>query len=69
VTLIISVDKSTEEIYTEIKSTEYNLSFHGNTPELSICLKNTARVKFFGGRPKLSFPSAGNPPSPKSFYP
>jgi hypothetical protein len=53
-----------EEIYTKIKSTEYNLSFHGNTPELSICLKNTARVKFLGGRPKLSFPSAGNPPSP-----
>jgi hypothetical protein len=38
-TLIISVDKSMEEIYTEIKSTEYSLSFHENTPELSILRK------------------------------
>jgi hypothetical protein len=39
VALIISVDKSTEEIYTKIKYTEYSLHFHENTPELSISQK------------------------------
>jgi hypothetical protein len=37
--LIISVDKSTEKIYTEIKSMKYSLFFHGNTPELPILQK------------------------------
>jgi hypothetical protein len=39
VALSISVDKSTEEICTEIKSTEYSLSFHGNTLEFPISRK------------------------------
>jgi hypothetical protein len=46
--LIISVDKFTEEIYTEIKSTEYSLPFYENTQELSILRKySTLSHPFF----------------------